>query len=255
MREASTLLHELMHAVLGVLKGVTVPIQDPTRTEEHFVTLLSTGLITVFRLFGGPAFAAPDWLFPELGKANELAGDELSRDQIITAISRATGRTLSVATDLQKLADKSNFGVEGPISFCGWQADIPALRALYPPLMNFDTWLTQGGGGDDREALHRKESEVMSHVDQHGKIRGNAFRLTAPKLDALRVWPTSQFPVPAPNEVVVKMRAATLFTWERRPDAPPRCLPLAQSTRIHAQSLKLSKFGSLEPDNSDTFVS
>ena len=47
----------------------------------------------------------------------------------------------------------------------------------------------------------------------------------------------------------------TLFTFERRPDAPPRCLPLAQSTRIHAQRLKLSKFGSLEPDNSDTFVS
>jgi hypothetical protein len=60
-----------MHAVLGVLKGVTVPIQDPTRTEEHFVTLLSTGLITVFRLFGGPAFAAPDWLFPEPGRQTD----------------------------------------------------------------------------------------------------------------------------------------------------------------------------------------
>src|SRR6202047_734133 len=36
---------------------------------------------------------------------------------------------------------------------------------------------------------------------------------------------------------------------------PPRCLPLAQSARIHGQRLKLSKFGSLEPDNSDTFVS
>jgi hypothetical protein len=36
---------------------------------------------------------------------------------------------------------------------------------------------------------------------------------------------------------------------------PPRCLPLAQSARIHDQRLKLSKFGSLEPDNSDTFVS
>jgi hypothetical protein len=36
---------------------------------------------------------------------------------------------------------------------------------------------------------------------------------------------------------------------------PPRCVPLAQSARIHGQRLKLSKFGSLEPDNSDTFVS
>ena len=57
--------------VLGVLKSVTVPIKDPARTEEHFVTLLSTGLITVFRLFGGPAFAAPDWLFPEPGRQTD----------------------------------------------------------------------------------------------------------------------------------------------------------------------------------------
>jgi hypothetical protein len=34
-----------------------------------------------------------------------------------------------------------------------------------------------------------------------------------------------------------------------------RWLSLAQSGRIHAQGLKLSKFGSLGPDNSDTFVS
>jgi len=47
----------------------------------------------------------------------------------------------------------------------------------------------------------------------------------------------------------------TLFTLERRPDGPPRCLPGTQAARIHAQRLELSRFGSLEPDNSDTFVS
>ena len=47
----------------------------------------------------------------------------------------------------------------------------------------------------------------------------------------------------------------TLFTLEPRPDAPPRCLPAAQSAQIHAKRLKLSNLGSLEPDNSDTFVS
>ena len=35
----------------------------------------------------------------------------------------------------------------------------------------------------------------------------------------------------------------------------PRRLSLAQSGRIHAQGLNLSKFGSVGPDNSDTFVS
>jgi hypothetical protein len=36
---------------------------------------------------------------------------------------------------------------------------------------------------------------------------------------------------------------------------PPRCLPLSQSARIHSKRLKLFKRGSLEPDDSDTFVS
>jgi hypothetical protein len=35
---------------------------------------------------------------------------------------------------------------------------------------------------------------------------------------------------------------------------PPRCLPAAQSARIRAERLKLSNLGSLEPDNSDTFM-
>jgi hypothetical protein len=36
---------------------------------------------------------------------------------------------------------------------------------------------------------------------------------------------------------------------------PLRCLPAAQSAQIHAKRLKLCNLGSLEPDNSDTFVS
>ena len=35
---------------------------------------------------------------------------------------------------------------------------------------------------------------------------------------------------------------------------PPRYLPAAQSAQIRAKRLKLSNLGSLEPDNSDTFV-
>jgi hypothetical protein len=35
--------------------------------------------------------------------------------------------------------------VERAKSFGGWQADIPALRALHPGLMDFDTWLTREG--------------------------------------------------------------------------------------------------------------
>ena len=44
------------------------------------------------------------------------------------------------------------------------------------------------------------------------------------------------------------------FHLGTRPRCPPQGLPLAQSARIHAKRLKLSKFGSLEPENSDTFA-
>jgi uncharacterized membrane protein len=48
---------------------------------------------------------------------------------------------------------------------------------------------------------------------------------------------------------------ADAFHLGTTPRCPLHCLPLAQSARIHAKRLKLSKFGSLEPDTSDTFVS
>jgi len=48
-------------------------------------------------------------------------------------------------------------------------------------------------------------------------------------------------------------RKRTLFTLEPRPDALRGVFH--QSAQIHAKRLKLSNLGSLEPDNSDTFVS
>jgi hypothetical protein len=48
---------------------------------------------------------------------------------------------------MENFAD-SHHGVRGSgptSSFCGRQADIPALRALRPELLDFDTWLARGG--------------------------------------------------------------------------------------------------------------
>src|SRR5271166_5886022 len=47
---------------------------------------------------------------------------------------------------------------------------------------------------------------------------------------------------------------AAVFHLGTTTRCPPRYLPVAQSTRINAQRLKLSNLDSLEPDNSDTFV-
>ena len=48
---------------------------------------------------------------------------------------------------------------------------------------------------------------------------------------------------------------AAAFNLEATTRCPPRCPPAAQSHEFVRNALKLSKFGSLEPDNSDTFVS
>jgi uncharacterized protein YbjT (DUF2867 family) len=90
------------------------------------------------------AFADPDRF---VGRELEIAGDELTREQLVAAISRAVGRTLNldplpreVLAQLGLDADRSPRA-----GFAGWQADIPALRELHPGLMDFEAWLTAGG--------------------------------------------------------------------------------------------------------------
>jgi uncharacterized protein YbjT (DUF2867 family) len=95
--------------------------------------------------FAALAFADPGYY---LGKAIELAGDELTREQLVAAISRVIGRVLEVAPLPREVLVKSGINVddlESARSFGGWQADIPALRALHPGLMDFDTWLAREG--------------------------------------------------------------------------------------------------------------
>lgn len=47
-KEAHILLHEVFHAILQATSGLAIP-NDPTQGEEHYVTLLSLGLIQVFK--------------------------------------------------------------------------------------------------------------------------------------------------------------------------------------------------------------
>ena len=95
--------------------------------------------------FAALAFADPDRY---LGQALELAGDELTREDAVAAIERATGRELRLppispevlqrlGADIDDLDRAKNFG--------GWQADIPALRAAHPSLLTFQAWLEHEG--------------------------------------------------------------------------------------------------------------
>ncbi|MEQ4206288.1 NmrA/HSCARG family protein [Actinopolymorpha sp. B9G3] len=89
--------------------------------------------VTDIGAFAALAFAHPATY---LGKAIEIAGDELTGHELVAAISQATGHPIT--GDALPLPPETQ-------SFGGWQADIPALRTLHPGLMDFDSWLATEG--------------------------------------------------------------------------------------------------------------
>jgi uncharacterized protein YbjT (DUF2867 family) len=95
------------------------------------------------------AFAALAFADPRrfVGQAIELAGDELSLDQLLSAITRATGRDVAAIagrTPPDPVTAEREF-VAMTSSFCGWRAEIPTLRSLRPALLDFDGWLAKEG--------------------------------------------------------------------------------------------------------------
>ncbi|MEV4747881.1 NmrA/HSCARG family protein [Streptosporangium sp. NPDC049248] len=101
--------------------------------------------VTDIGAFAGLAFADPGGY---LGKAIELAGDELTRQQLVTAIEEAVGRPLSTEPVSPERLRETGVNVDDVTraeSFGGWRADIPALRALHPDLMDFAAWLKREG--------------------------------------------------------------------------------------------------------------
>ena len=96
------------------------------------------------------AFVALAFEDPEgyIGMAIELAGDESTEIQAVEIFSRVIGRSVT-------LEQPSNGSGSPPdperarmirwFNEEGYQADIPALRAIYPPLKNLETWLRETG--------------------------------------------------------------------------------------------------------------
>jgi len=97
--------------------------------------------------FAALAFADPD---RHVGKAYELAGDELSRDDLVAALTSVTG-----PIDLSPHGEETlrAMGVDPEVfaktaSFGGWRADVPALREIHPGMLTFVQWLrTEGAAG------------------------------------------------------------------------------------------------------------
>ena len=97
-----------------------------------------------------------------VGQALEIAGDELTPVQIAAAIKKATGRSvpylqlpLEVLRGLSPAAAIANEWLNER----GYQADIPAVRALHPGLLDFDTWLAKDGAAKISEYLAAQPTE------------------------------------------------------------------------------------------------
>jgi len=145
--------------------GVPATILRPVSFMENYTTpyglpggALATGirpdvsqrLIAVRDVgaFAALAFGNPD---EYLGKALDIAGDQLTPPRIAAAITRATGREVRYV----ELPPES-WGRAAPaydlLNKTRYELDIPALRALHPGLLDFDTWLA-GEGSVRIEAL------------------------------------------------------------------------------------------------------
>lgn len=123
----------------GVTSEVSLTRMIPPQARVQLIAVRDIGA------FAALAFADPEHY---AGKALELAGDELTGAQLVAAISAAIGRPLN--TEPLPAETLARFGLDrdkisDTLSFGGWRADIPALRAMHPGLLTFDAWLAIEG--------------------------------------------------------------------------------------------------------------
>ncbi|MEV4799422.1 NmrA family NAD(P)-binding protein [Nonomuraea sp. NPDC049421] len=108
--------------------------------------------------FAALAFARPgEWI----GRAVDLAGDELTPRQIAAAISETVGRPLPyVQIPLEAIA---RLGADFAYAYTwlnerGYRADVAFTRALHPGLMDLRTWLRRTGAAQIAAFLAAQEA-------------------------------------------------------------------------------------------------
>jgi uncharacterized protein YbjT (DUF2867 family) len=118
----------------SILEGtLSMPVHPDTRLQAIAVDDIGA--------FAAMAFDKPDeWV----GKAIELAGDELSMTEYAQHLGRSVGRPVTFVEfpleEMRKLNEDWAIMCEWFVAH-GYEADMPALRRLYPPLKDFDAWL------------------------------------------------------------------------------------------------------------------
>jgi uncharacterized protein YbjT (DUF2867 family) len=96
------------------------------------------------------AFAALVFSHPQdyLGRTLEIAGDELTEPQIAATFARVIGRPVELAqrTRLEgETPTPEQIAMYNFFNGQGYDADIPALRKIYPGLRTFEQWLRENG--------------------------------------------------------------------------------------------------------------
>jgi uncharacterized protein YbjT (DUF2867 family) len=111
----------------------------PAQTKIQFIAGDDVGAFVAL------AFEQPGTF---LGKALELAGDEMPMQQVAETFSRVMGRALryiEMPIDQVRSFDPNLALLSEWIIREGFHADITALCALYPALMTLETWMRQTG--------------------------------------------------------------------------------------------------------------
>ncbi len=83
-----------------------------------------------------------------LGKTIELAGDEMTEAQIAATLSKVIGRPVTLAPTRMPQNSAPTPEQIAMFNFFngqGYEADIPALRKVYPNLRRFEQWLRETG--------------------------------------------------------------------------------------------------------------
>lgn len=127
----------------GIVDGELTHLFDP----ETPVQLIA---VTDIGAFACLAFTRPQ---EYIGAAIEIAGDELTPSRTVELISHSLG--LGV-TYRQVSMDGLGLSQDAVLAFAGkrrlWRADIAALRERHPGLLDFQTWL-ENGGAEQIQAL------------------------------------------------------------------------------------------------------
>ncbi|MEJ2858903.1 MULTISPECIES: NmrA/HSCARG family protein [unclassified Saccharothrix] len=134
-------------ATTGVLGPVPLVRMMPARRKVQVVAVRDIGA------FAGLAFADPDRF---VGREVELAGDEVTREELATAFGEVLGRpvdTSPLPPEALAALGLSLDDLERAERFAGWRADLPALRAEHPGLLDFRSWLAEEGAALARAAF------------------------------------------------------------------------------------------------------